>query len=183
MFGQNCNVIAEDEFFMSVALEEATKAASLKEVPVGAVVVCDKKLIARGKNEREEMQTPTAHAEMLALQAAASFQKSWRLEECTLYVTLEPCIMCVGAILQARIRRLVFGCLDPKAGAVRSLYRLCEDTRLNHQLDVAHGILESDCAGILAEFFSCLRETKRAVKERRGGRARLKALDSKSSVP
>jgi tRNA(adenine34) deaminase len=164
MVAQNCNAIAGDEFLMGIALEEAAKAASLGEVPVGAAVVYNQEVIGRGRNQREGLQSPTAHAEILALEAASARLKSWRLEECTLYVTLEPCIMCVGAILQARIARLVFGCLDPKAGAVRSLYRLCEDSRLNHQLDISHGILESECAKVLAEFFNCLRESKRDVK-------------------
>jgi tRNA(adenine34) deaminase len=164
MVAQNCNVVATDEFLMGIALEEAAKAASLREVPVGAAVVYNQEVIGRGRNQREGLQSPTAHAEILALEAASSRLKSWRLEECTLYVTLEPCIMCVGAILQARIARLVFGCLDPKAGAVKSLYRLCEDSRLNHRLDISYGILESECARVLAEFFDSLRERKRAVK-------------------
>lgn len=150
---------------MGLALEEAEKAASFREVPVGAVVVCGGQPIGRARNRREELQKPMAHAEMLALEAASSYFKSWRLEECTLYVTLEPCIMCVGAILQARISRLVFGCLDPKAGAVRSLYRLCEDERLNHQIAVTQGILERECSRVLSEFFAGLRDTKGAVKK------------------
>jgi tRNA(adenine34) deaminase len=151
---------AGDEFFMRIALDKATQAASCGEVPVGAVVVRDQKLIGQGRNQRETLQRSTAHAEILAIDKASSYLKSWRLEQCTLYATLEPCIMCVGAILQARVSRLVFGCLDPKAGAVRSLYRLCEDPRLNHQVEVSHGILEGECAQVLSQFFARLRDSK-----------------------
>jgi tRNA(adenine34) deaminase len=149
-----------DRFYMALALNEAREAAAAGEIPVGAVVVCGDKVIARGHNRREALQDPTAHAEVLALQTASSYLKSWRLEDCALYVTLEPCIMCVGAILQARIARLVFGCLDPKAGAVESLYRLCDDSRLNHTLPVSRGVMESECSRILSEFFADLRKKK-----------------------
>ena len=151
---------AEDRFYMELALEEASRAAEKEEIPVGAVVVYQGKVIGRGHNRREELQKPTAHAEIMALEDASSHLRSWRLQECTLYVTLEPCIMCVGTMLQSRISRLVFGCLDPKAGAVVSLYRLCEDPRLNHRLQVTSGILESECAGILQDFFAELRIKK-----------------------
>jgi tRNA(adenine34) deaminase len=153
-----------DHFYMEMALREAGDAADAGEIPVGAVVVYDGEVIARAYNRREELQNPMAHAEVLALQAAASHLKSWRLEECSLYVTLEPCLMCVGAILQARISRLIFGCLDPKAGAVESLYRLCDDSRLNHTLPVTRGVMENECSRIVREFFSRIRE------EKRGGR-------------
>jgi tRNA(adenine34) deaminase len=145
---------------MKLALQEANRAVEKEEVPVGAVVVCGDRVVGQGHNRREELQIPTAHAEMLALQEAASSLRSWRLEDCALYVTLEPCVMCVGAILQARIARLVFGCLDSKGGAVESLYRLCEDPRLNHRLEVTRGVMESECGRILSEFFSCLRSKK-----------------------
>lgn len=146
--------------YMDLALQEAAKAAEKEEIPVGAVVVWKGKVIGRGHNQREGLQSPVAHAEILALQEASSRLRSWRLHECTLYATLEPCIMCVGAVLQARLSRLVFGCLDPKGGAVESLYRLCEDSRLNHRLEVTRGIRESECGRILSEFFSCLRSKK-----------------------
>lgn len=146
---------------MGLALDEARSAAEKEEVPVGAVVVFNGRVIGRGHNRREELQRPFAHAEILALEDASLHLKSWRLHECTLYVTLEPCIMCVGAILQARVQRLVFGCLDPKGGAVESLYRLCEDSRLNHHPAVTRGILEKECATILSEFFAGLRSNKR----------------------
>ena len=146
--------------YMDLALQEAAKAAEKEEIPVGAVVVWKGKVIGRGHNQREGLQSPMAHAEILALQEASSRLRSWRLHECTLYATLEPCIMCVGAVLQARISRLVFGCLDPKGGAVESLYRLCEDSRLNHRLEMTSGVLEGECAGILVEFFTHLRKKK-----------------------
>ena len=155
------NAADRDRFYMDLALSEAREAAAAGEIPVGAVMVCDGEAIARAHNRREELQNPTAHAEVLALQAASSHLKSWRLEDCSLYVTLEPCIMCVGAILQARVSRLVFGCLDPKAGAVESLYRLCEDSRLNHTLPVTRGVMENECSAILSEFFARLRAAKR----------------------
>ena len=147
----------EERFYMQLALEEAAIAAEQGEIPVGAVVVCQGAVIARAHNRREELQSPTAHAEMLALGDCSVALGSWRLHECALYVTLEPCIMCVGAILQARISRLVFGCLDPKGGAVESLYRLCEDPRLNHHPAVTRGVLEGECGQILTEFFGRLR--------------------------
>ena len=151
---------ARDSYYMELALREARKGAEAGEVPVGAVVVCNDDLVSQAHNRREELQNPMAHAEVLALQAASAHLRSWRLEQCALYVTLEPCLMCIGAILQARVSRLVFGCLDPKGGAVESLYRLCEDRRLNHSLPVTRGILESECAGILMGFFTHLRKKK-----------------------
>ena len=145
---------------MGLALQEARKAAEEEEIPVGAVVVHKGEVVGRGHNRREGLQSPIAHAEILALEAASAKLKSWRLHESTLYVTLEPCVMCAGAIIQARVARLVFGCLDPKGGAVESLYRLCEDPRLNHRLPVTRGVLENECAGILVEFFADLRDKK-----------------------
>jgi tRNA(adenine34) deaminase len=153
-----------DRAFMSLAFSEARLAAAAGEIPVGAVVVCGGEVIGRGHNRREELQNPIAHAEVLALQAASSYQKSWRLEDCSLYVTLEPCLMCVGVILQARISRLIFGCLDPKAGAVESLYRLCEDSRLNHTLPVIGGVMADECSRILTKFFADLRRKKVAAE-------------------
>lgn len=159
-----CNCMSEfsdaDRVYMELALHEARDAARAGEIPVGAIVVYHEDVIARAHNRREELQDPTAHAEALALQAASAHRNSWRLDECSLYVTLEPCVMCVGAILQARVSRLVFGCLDPKGGAVESLYRLCEDSRLNHSLPVTRGVLESECSAILSEFFADLRKKK-----------------------
>ena len=151
----------QDIRYMNLALSEARQAAAKGEVPVGAVIVLGAEVVGAGFNRREEQQSPLAHAEMIALAAAAGRLRTWRLEECDMYVTLEPCLMCAGAILQARMRRLVFGCLDPKAGAVESLYRLCEDQRLNHQLPAIGGVLAEQSAALLADFFARLRQQKR----------------------
>lgn len=155
----------EDRFYMGLALEEAGKAAEKEEIPVGAVITCRGEVVGRGHNRREEKQSPLAHAEIAAIEAASSRLGSWRLSDATLYVTLEPCVMCVGAILQARLPRLVFGALDPKGGAVASLYRLCEDERLNHRVEVTQGVLGEESARLLEEFFARLREKKKALKK------------------
>ncbi len=153
-----------DEDFMRLALDLAEQAALQDEVPVGAVIVADGKVVGRGFNQRESQRNPLCHAEISAIDGAAKELGHWRLSECTMYVTLEPCIMCVGAILQARVSRLVFGCLDAKAGAVESLYRLCEDRRLNHQLPAVGGVLADQAGTLLSEFFSRLRARKRESK-------------------
>jgi tRNA(adenine34) deaminase len=152
---------SRDRDFMCLALAAASEASKREEVPVGAVIVRDGAVIATGYNCREERQNPLAHAEIVAIQEASASLRSWRLDQCDIYVTLEPCVMCVGAILQARLRRLVFGCLDPKAGAVESLYHLCEDQRLNHRLPVTGGVLADESSALLAAFFSRLRTQKR----------------------
>ena len=154
----------EDRFFMGLALEQARSAAEKQEIPVGAVAVFQGKVIGQGHNRREELQRSTAHAEILALEEASGQLESWRLQDCALYVTLEPCLMCMGAILQARVSRLVFGCLDPKGGAVESLYRLCDDPSFNQSLPVTRGVLESECSAVLSEFFDRLRKKKRVAK-------------------
>ncbi len=143
----------DDERYMRVALDEAFAAAEEGEVPVGAVVVQEGRIIGRGHNQRETLNDPTAHAEMIAITAAASALQSWRLEGCTLYVTLEPCPMCAGAIVQARIERLVFGALDPKAGACVSLYEIPSDRRLNHRSEIVGPVLSGECGQILQDFF------------------------------
>ena len=150
-----------DVGYMRIALAEARRAADQGEVPVGAVVTLGGEIIGRAHNQRERQQSPLAHAEILAIQQASSRLGTWRLSDCDLYVTLEPCVMCVGAILQARFQRLVFGCLDPKAGAVESLFGLCDDARLNHRLPVAGGILARESAELLETFFQGLRQTKK----------------------
>jgi tRNA(adenine34) deaminase len=152
-----------DRFYMDLALQEAGRAAEEAEIPVGAVIVNEGEVIGQGHNRCEGLQNPIAHAEILAIEAASSYLGSWRLHDCVLYVTLEPCIMCVGAILQARLPRLVFGCSDPKAGAVVSLYRLCEDDRLNHQVSVTSGVLERECSKLLKDFFVSLRDNKQSA--------------------
>ncbi|MDQ1365185.1 MAG: tRNA(adenine34) deaminase [Acidimicrobiaceae bacterium] len=142
-----------DDEAMALALEEAAHGARLGEVPVGAVVVVDGEVVARAHNERELRHDPTAHAEILALRAAGAAVGSWRLTGATLVVTLEPCPMCAGALVAARIGRLVFGATDPKAGACGSLYNVCADPRLNHELPVVRGVLAGPSARILEEFF------------------------------
>jgi tRNA(adenine34) deaminase len=164
MNGYSLKFDQKDASYMKEALAQARLAVDAGEVPVGAIVVRQGQIIGKGYNRREELQTPTAHAEILAIEDAAQMLGSWRLSECELYGTLEPCIMCVGAILQARIQRLVFGCLDPKAGAVESLYRLCEDSRLNHRLPVTGGVLGQKCAELLANFFDDLRRKKKQAR-------------------
>ena len=139
--------------FMLAALAQAELAQRAGEVPIGAVVVRDARVIAAAHNRRIIAADPTAHAEVLALRAAAAAVGDWRLSGCTLVVTLEPCCMCAGAIVLARLDRLVYGASDPKAGAVDSLYRLCGDPRLNHQVDVVSGVLAGACGAILTDFF------------------------------
>jgi len=150
----------DDIKYMKMALAEARKAYQRDEVPIGAVVVCNDQVVGRGFNLREQTQDPTSHAEMIALREAAANEASWRLEDCQLYVTLEPCPMCAGAILQSRIKRLVYGASDPKAGAVRSLYQLLDDDRFNHQVEVEAGLLEAESAQLLKDFFRELRLRK-----------------------
>ncbi|MFO0900291.1 MAG: tRNA adenosine(34) deaminase TadA [Pirellulales bacterium] len=139
--------------FMQLALAEAQQAAEEGEAPVGAIIVHQGRIVAAAHNQREQLRDPTAHAEMIALTQAADALRSWRLEGCTLYVTLEPCPMCAGAILQARLPLVVYGADDPKAGAVQSLYRLLGDARLNHRADVISGVLGQECGAVLTEFF------------------------------
>jgi len=146
--------MTDDERFMQAALTEARAAAEDGEVPIGAVVVHGGRIIGRGHNQRERLADPTAHAEMLAISAAAAALGDWRLEGCTLYVTLEPCPMCAGAAVAARIDRLVFGAEDPKAGACGTLYTLTDDPRLNHRVRTIGGVLEGECALLLREFFA-----------------------------
>jgi len=146
---------------MAECLCEAAKAARLGEVPVGALVVHQGTVIGRGYNLRESSNDPTSHAEMIAIRQAAATLDSWRLLDCTLYVTLEPCVMCMGAIILARIPRLVFGCRDPRAGAVGSIYDLSRDQRLNHQVTVTEGVLGEACSEILSDFFRKLREERK----------------------
>lgn len=146
-----------DEQWMTVALEEARAAATTGDVPVGAVIVAaDGSILGRGRNRRELDRDPTAHAEVVALREAARGLGQWRVEG-TLYVTQEPCPMCAGALVNARITRLVYGCPNPKAGAVTSLFSLVTDPRLNHRMEVTAGVLATDCAAVLSQFFAELR--------------------------
>jgi tRNA(adenine34) deaminase len=143
---------------MTMALDEAAAAAAEDEVPVGAVIVSfEKGVIARAHNQRERLVDPTAHAEMIAITQAAEALRSWRLENCALYVTLEPCPMCAGAIVQARLPLVVYGAADPKAGACDTLYQITSDPRLNHRSQVVSGVLAERCAAVLSEFFAAKR--------------------------
>ncbi len=150
--------MTEDERWMDSAIREAEQAYKRKEVPIGAVIVREGKIVGRGYNQTETLQDPTAHAEIIAITAAAATIGSRRLEGCTLYVTLEPCAMCAGAIILARIPRLVFGAADPKAGACVTLYNIVQDRRLNHQVETVAGISEARCGALLKEFFGKVRE-------------------------
>lgn len=147
-----------NEAFMREALRQAEQAASEGEVPVGAVLVHENTIVASGRNARERQRDPTAHAELIVIREAAEQLQSWRLTGTTLYVTLEPCLMCAGAMLQARIPRLVFSTWDPKAGACGSLFAVHEDNRLNHQIVVTHGVLENESRDLLQRFFQRLRQ-------------------------
>ena len=142
---------------MGIALDEALAAVGHGDVPVGAVVIVGDEVVAQRHNERERRADPTAHAELLALRDAAAASGSWRLSEATLVVTLEPCPMCAGALLAARVRRVVFGAADPKAGACGSLYNLCADPRLSHEVEVTHGVRAAECAALLTAFFESRR--------------------------
>jgi tRNA(adenine34) deaminase len=150
-----------DNEFMREALKEARKAARKGEVPVGAVVVKDGKVVSRGHNLTEKKQSALTHAELMALGKASKKLKSWRLVDCDLYVTLEPCTMCAGAIVLSRVRKLVYGTMDPKAGAVDSTARVMENEKLNHRVKVIRGVLKEECAGVLTDFF---KEVRRKAK-------------------
>lgn len=147
----------DDERWMQCAIEEARTAQAEGEVPVGAVIVHEGRIIGRGRNLRESTQDPTAHAEMIALRGAASTLGSWRLIDTSLYVTLEPCPMCAGALVNARVPRVVWGCDDPKAGATKTLYTIGGDARLNHRFESVPGILDAECSMLLSDFFAAIR--------------------------
>ncbi len=150
---------------MQVALNEAQAAAAAGEVPVGAIVVHQGRIIGRGRNACEQLQDATAHAEVIAITAASGAMGSWRLEDCTLYVTLEPCPMCLGACLNARVPRIVFGALEPKCGACGSVVDLRAPPGYNHHIEVAGGVLAGECGQVLKDFFRALREARRQDKE------------------
>ena len=153
-----------DQSFMQAALDEARAAQARGEVPIGAVIVLNGAIIGRGHNRRETFDDPTAHAEMLAIRQAAAAMGHWRLLETTLYVTLEPCVMCMGAIILARIPRLVYACRDPRAGAAGSIYDFSRDERFNHRVTVAEGVLGEECSELLSGFFKELRAGKKSRK-------------------
>ncbi len=146
-----------DNTFMAMALEEAYLAEGIGEVPIGAVVVCEGAVVSRGHNRREIDHDPAGHAEFLAIREAANRLERWRLSDCTVYVTLEPCPMCAGLMHQARIARCVYGAADPKAGALGTLYDLSRDERLNHRFEVTAGVLAEECGAALKRFFGSLR--------------------------
>ncbi|WP_343210339.1 tRNA adenosine(34) deaminase TadA [Anaerolentibacter hominis] len=150
----------DDIYYMKEALKQARKAGDLLEVPIGCVIVHEDKIIARGYNQRNTKKSTLAHAEILAIGKASKKLGDWRLEECTMYVTLEPCQMCAGAIIQARIPRVVIGCMNPKAGCCGSILNLLEMEQFNHQSEVTRGVLEEECSGLLKEFFRKLRKGK-----------------------
>jgi len=155
----------QDEHFMMLAIEEAKKAEELREVPIGAVLVLDGKVIAKGYNLRETTQRSITHAEILVIDQACEALQTWRLEEAILYVTLEPCPMCAGAIIQSRIKKVVYGAKDPKAGCAGSLMNILQDPRFNHQTEVVHGIMEEECGELLSAFFRKLRQQKKEKKQ------------------
>ncbi|MCD8104117.1 MAG: tRNA adenosine(34) deaminase TadA [Lachnospiraceae bacterium] len=150
-----------DEKYMKEALRQARKAYALREVPIGCVIVCEGRIIARGYNRRNTDKNTTAHAEMIAIRRASKALGDWRLEGCTIYITLEPCQMCAGAIVQSRITRAVLGAMNPKAGCAGSVLNLLEMSEFNHQVIVEHGILGEECGTMLSGFFRELRESKK----------------------
>ncbi|WP_303966128.1 tRNA adenosine(34) deaminase TadA [Sporosarcina ureae] len=155
----------DDEYYMRLAIQEAEKAAALAEVPIGAVIVHNEVVIAAAHNLRETTQNAVTHAELSAIQIACENIGSWRLEDTTLYVTLEPCPMCAGAILQSRIPRVVYGARDPKGGCVHTFYNLLNDPRFNHECIVTEGVLGEECGQLLTTFFRSLREKRKAAKK------------------
>ena len=151
-----------DEFWMKKALKLAQKAALRGEVPVGAVLVRGDSAVSSASNRREQWHTPLGHAELIALQRASRDLKAWRLLDCTLYVTLEPCVMCAGAMVQGRIKKIVYGAKDPKGGAIESLFQIASDSRLNHQIEIVSGVLEKECGQLLKDFFKQRRADQKA---------------------
>ncbi|MDO4975799.1 MAG: tRNA adenosine(34) deaminase TadA [Eubacteriales bacterium] len=167
----------EDEKFMSEAIRQAKKAGALGDVPIGCVIVHEGKIIARGYNKRNKDKTVLAHAELLAMRKACKIMGDWRLEECTMYITLEPCQMCAGAIVQARIPRVVIGSMNAKAGCGGSILNILEMEEFNHQCDVTRGVLQEQCSTMLSDFF---RELRRAQKERK--KAEKAEMEAKKQI-
>ena len=150
-----------DKYFMNRALKEARKALEIGEVPIGAVIVKDEEIIASGYNKREILKNPLAHAEIIAIDKASEKLDSWRLLDCTMYVTIEPCIMCAGAIVNSRVERLVIGSMDHKMGACGSIVDLVRNEKFNHRVDLTKGVLEDQCSKIMKDFFKKLRQRKK----------------------
>ena len=157
--------LTTDEKYMKEAIRQAEKAWKIEEVPIGCVIVYDGKIIGRGYNRRTTDKNPLAHAEMAAIKKASKKMGDWRLEDCTLYVTLEPCQMCSGAIVQARVKRVVIGCMNPKAGCAGSILNLLQVDRFNHQVEITSGVLEEECSQMMKGFFKELREKQKRKKE------------------
>ena len=158
--------LTEDEKYMREAIRQAKKAWKIEEVPIGCVIVYEGKIIGRGYNRRTTDKNPLAHAEILAIKKASRKMGDWRLEDCTLYVTLEPCQMCAGAIVQARMKRVVVGCMNPKAGCAGSVLNLLQVEHFNHQAEIVYDVLKEECSTMLSDFFRQLREKKKQEKER-----------------
>lgn len=156
--------LTRDEFFMKEAIRQAKKAEKLMEVPIGCVIVYEDKIIARGYNKRNLKKTTLAHAEIIAIARAGKVIGDWRLEDCTMYITLEPCQMCAGAIVQARMKRVVIGSRNAKAGCAGSVLNLLQEERFNHQVELTDGVLEEECSALLSDFFKELRKTKTSAK-------------------
>lgn len=156
----------DNERYMAEALRQAKKAAMIEEVPIGCVIVHENKIIARGYNRRNKDASTLAHAEIIAIKKASKKLGDWRLEECTMYVTLEPCPMCAGAIVQARIPKVVIGAMNPKAGCAGSIIDMFQIKQFNHQVDTERGVLEEECSTIMKEFFKELRKKKKSLSKR-----------------
>lgn len=162
MEGKPANI---DEKYMKEALRQAKKAAAIAEVPIGCIIVYQDKIIARGYNKRNTQKTTLGHAEILAIQKASKKLGDWRLEDCTMYITLEPCPMCAGAIVQARIPRVVIGAMNPKAGCAGSVLNILQERRFNHQVEMTSGVLEEECQKMMKDFFKQLRQSRKAEKK------------------
>ena len=158
-------MLTEQERFMKEAIRQAKKARALEEVPIGCVIVCDGKIIARGYNRRNTDKNTLSHAELNAIRKASKKLGDWRLEGCTMYVTLEPCQMCAGALVQSRLTRVVVGCMNPKAGCAGSVLNLLEMDGFNHKVEVEQGVLQEECSSMLSDFFRELREKKKMLKK------------------
>ena len=158
--------MTRDEKYMKEAIRQAKKAAAVGDVPIGCVIVYEDKIIARGYNKRNAKKTTLAHAELLAIAKASKKLGDWRLEDCTMYVTLEPCQMCAGAIIQARIPRVVIGTMNPKAGCAGSVLNLLQVEHFNHQAEIVYDVLKEECSMMLSDFFRQLRDKKKQEKER-----------------
>ena len=159
-------MLSQDEKYMKEAIRQAKKAYALEEVPIGCVIVYEGKIIGRGYNRRTTDKDPLAHAEMIAMKKASKKMNDWRLENCTMYVTLEPCQMCAGAIVQARIKKVVMGCMNPKAGCAGSILNLLNIEQFNHQVEQETGVLGEECSSLMKQFFKELREKQKEKKMR-----------------